>query len=399
MIRRSRIRGAVVLGATLLVVVVAATSDDDTRIPIGTAAADQRDLLATVSAIGRVQARAKSDVSAEVTGRVTELAVREGDDVVVGQFLVQIDTTFHVATLRRAEQALRAARTRLDEAHVDLERATRRAAATVTAPGSADSADPTVLRGPRGAVESARQALEQSQTSLKEARANMGKTRISAPISGRVTRLRASLGEMVMNSSFNREQGVVLTINDLNAFDVRARVHEADVRRVHVGDSAAITLDAYTDTTVAGRVESVSLTPTIVGMPGAPDAAAFYDVVIRIVRAPPDTRPGFSASAAIVTDRRTGALAVPVQALATRPHGRQRDVDGVFVVGRDRRVHFRPVETGIVTDEFVEVRSGLRIGEQVAVGPHASIRRLTDGATTRPVTRRDRTADEEERVP
>jgi HlyD family secretion protein len=178
------------------------------------------------------------------------------------------------------------------------------------------------------------------------------------------------------------------------------------VARIALGDSAIVEIDAFPDTTFVGRVVEISnssVRNTNPGGQGSGDQAIDYEVTVQLLNPPPDTRPDFSTTAKIVTDTRQHVLAIPIIALTVREHearpdrdsaqvvlGRQparqvgkRDVEGVFVLGADSKVSFRPVKIGIAGDEYFEVVNGLRDGERIVAGSYQAIRELKDGALVR----------------
>jgi HlyD family secretion protein len=130
-----------------------------------------------------------------------------------------------------------------------------------------------------------------------------------------------------------------------------------------------------------------------------------YEVRIQLVNPPSETRPDFSATAKIVTDVKKKALSIPIIALTVREIealgdadsavtvGRQRatevgkrDVEGVFVVGEDNKVTFRPVKVGIAGDRYFEVIEGLLAGDRIVGGTYQAIRELKDGVLVRETT-------------
>jgi HlyD family secretion protein len=133
------------------------------------------------------------------------------------------------------------------------------------------------------------------------------------------------------------------------------------------------------------------------------DQAVDYEVTIQLVDTPPETRPDFSATAKIVTDTRKNVLSIPIIALTVRENealanadtavglGRPRpkkevgkkDVEGVFVVGADNRVTFRPVRVGIAGEKHFEVLSGLKQGDRIVAGTYQAIRELKDSPQIR----------------
>ncbi|HJR62888.1 MAG TPA: efflux RND transporter periplasmic adaptor subunit, partial [Gemmatimonadaceae bacterium] len=263
----------------------------------------------------------------------------------------------------------------------------------------------TTLEVNQALLEAARHTVEQMEASLNDARSRLAKTTIVAPMAGRVTRLNVEQGETAIMGTLNKEAATLLTISDMSVLETLVKVDETDVARISVGDSAMVEIDAFPDTVFAGRVVEISNSSVrTAAAPGAPsDQAVDYEVRVQLLDAPEDTRPDFSATAKIITDTRDNVLAIPIIALTVRENealqsrdsaavvlGKQptrqvgqRDVEGVFLVGADNRVTFRPVRIGIAGEEHFEVLSGLQGGEKIVSGTYQAIRELREGAVVR----------------
>jgi HlyD family secretion protein len=220
---------------------------------------------------------------------------------------------------------------------------------------------------------------------------------------GRVTRLNVEQGETAVPGTFNKDAATLLTISDMSTLETRIKVDETDVARIKLGDSAVVQIDAFPDTTFVGRVTQVSNSSVKAATAQqAADQAVDYEVTVRLVNPPRETRPDFSATAKVVTDTRSSALSVPIIALTVRENqrtgaadsaparGRQptkevgkRDVEGVFVVGPDNKVAFRPVKVGIAGEKYFEVVGGVKEGETIVAGTYQAIKDLKDGALIR----------------
>jgi HlyD family secretion protein len=409
-------RRKVLLGATAAVLiagVVFATINAKREKPVEVRleAVARRDLVSAVTASGKIQPKRKVDVSADITGRITRLPVREGDLVTKGQLLLQIDPTIYQANLQRARAAVSAAdasavqaEANRDQARRSLERTKELQAkdATLVSAEQLEQAQ-TAYDVAEALATAARHQVEQTRAALQEARDQLAKTHITAPMPGRITRLAVEEGEVAVPSTFSRETGLLLTVSDLSVIQTVVRVDETDVVRLTLGDSVEVSIDAFPDTTFTGRVTKISnsalLTDAAAGVTGQTDRAVDYEVEVTLDQPPADVRPDLSATARIITDMRDSALAIPIIALTVQEHepigteirpadtvgrsGRKKETEGVFVVHRGRAT-FRPVRVGIPGDEYFEVLDGLKAGDTIVAGPYQAIRDLKDDARVKP---------------
>ena len=226
----------------------------------------RRDLVAAVTASGKIDAEKTVDVTADITGRILKLAVKEGDVVKKGQFLVQIDPVQFEGAVSRGEAllasneaALVQARTNRDQTKRQLDRAMQihRTAPELIATEAVEQAQQAY--DVAVSTFAANQAqVQEARASLQEARDNLARTRLYAPISGRVVRLPVHEGEVAVPGTFSKETALLMTIADLSTILAKVQVDETDVVRLHLGDSVAVSIDAYPDTTFLGRVTKIS---------------------------------------------------------------------------------------------------------------------------------------------
>ncbi len=370
----------------------------------------KRDLVASVTASGQVRPQTKVDVASDVSGKIMKLSVKEGQMVSAGQFLLQIDQSQPQAAVERSEAQVASARAQLAQQQANLEQAQRAydRSATMKKQNPTLIADEQVeqlrtsLDVNKAQVEAGKHAVDQATASLNDAKSSLAKTTIYAPMSGRITRLAVEQGETAVPGTFNKDAATLLTISDMSVLETRVKVDETDVARIKVGDSAQVQIDAFPDTTFVGRVTKIS-NSSVKAVTTSSDQAVDYEVTIQLLNAPRDTRPDFSATAKVITDKRTAVLSVPIIALTVRENqaipnadtavglGKskpakeigKKDVEGVFVVGTDNKVTFRAVKVGIAGEKHFEVTSGLKEGEKIVAGTYQAIRELKDGALVR----------------
>ncbi|MEO7964744.1 MAG: efflux RND transporter periplasmic adaptor subunit, partial [Gemmatimonadaceae bacterium] len=372
----------------------------------------KRDLVASVTASGQVQPKTKVDVAADLSGRIVRLAVKEGDVVKKGQFLLEIDPALYISAVQRSEAAVSSAKAQSAQAKANLVQAQRnydrsleiqKTNAQLISTEQLEQLK-TAVEVNEALFEAASQNADQSSASLREARTNLARTTILAPMSGKITRLVVEQGETAIPGTFNKDAATLLTIADMSVLETKVKVDETDVARISLGDSAVIQIDAFPDTTFIGKVVEISnssVKTAAAGGQSSTEQAIDYEVTIQLMNPPMDTRPDFSATAKIVTDKRNSVLTIPIIALTVRENEAlakdssasalkapkkevgKRDVEGVFVVGTDNKVTFRPVKVGIAGDKYFEVVSGIKDGEKIVGGTYQAIRELKDGALVR----------------
>ena len=404
--------GAVVLGIVGLVALTAAKRGNKAT-EVRIEAVQKRDLVASVTASGQVQPHTKVDVASDISGRIVQLAVKEGQMVTKGQFLLRIDPATYEAAVQRAEAQVASARAQMAQSNASFIQAKRnydrsmeiRSKNTQLVSDEQLEQLKTQTEVNQALLESAKFSVDQASAALRDARSNLAKTTIMAPMSGRITRLNVEQGETAVPGTFNKDAALLLTISDMSVLETKVKVDETDVARISVGDSAQVQIDAFPDTTFVGKVVEIS-NSSVKGSvtQQATDQAIDYEVTIQLANPPAETRPDFSATAKIVTDTRSKVLSIPIIALTVRENEKlesgdtaqitlgkaqptkqvgKKDVEGVFVVGKDLKVAFKPVKVGIAGEKYFEVVDGLKEGDQIVAGTYQAIRELKDGTLVR----------------
>lgn len=365
---------------------------------------ERRDLVATVTASGNIRARRSVDISSDVAARVADLLVEEGDDVEVGDVLLRLDRTQLEAARSRAQASVSQAQAQAAQQGANLTRQSReyerirslwvRDSLLVSRQQVEDAE--TNLEVARANMDAAEYGVQVAQAALEEAEDRLAKTVFRAPLAGKVTRLNVEVGETVVMGTMNNPGSLILTISDLAVVEVVVQMDETDVPRLALGDSATVEIDAFPDRDFTARVTEIgnsAIRPPSQNAAAGQQQAIDFEVVLTLDPTDADLRPDLSATADIVTDTRTDAVAVPIIALtvredttaAARSGDEPPEIEGVFVVDEGIAT-FRPVTVGIAGDEFFEVLEGLEPGETVVSGPYQTIRTLRDGD---PVQRED----------
>lgn len=410
-------RTKVILGILLVAVLGSAAAlsvakSRDKGAEVRMEAVKRRNLVEIVTASGNIRARKAVELSSDISARVAELLVDEGEDVTEGQVLMRLDPAQYQAGVSRAQALLSQAKANQAQQQANLLRA-RRDVDRLLALRSRDSLlvstqqvddAQTALEVAEAQLQSAEFGVSQAQASLDESADRLSKTIIRAPMDGKITRLNVEQGETVIIGTMNNPGSLILAISDLSVIEVVVQVDETDVPEISLGDSASVRIDAFPDRTFSGRVTEIgnsAIRPPSQQTAGQ-QAAIDFEVVITLDPTNANLRPDLSATADVVTETRDNTLAVPIIALTVREkpdsaaadstsangpvatgEDEAEDEEGVFVV-HDGKVTFQPVDVGIAGQEYFEVVSGLAEGDTVVAGPYQRIRQLRDGDAVKP---------------
>ena len=363
---------------------------------VQTATVGREDLQAKVTANGKVQAQKKVEISATISGQVTQLAVREGDVVKKGQFLLQIDSVNPRAAARSSEFSMQAllrdldgARFTRDQAKADATRAEENFKAGIIPEADVQQAR-TAAATAETALQSAERRVDQARATLEGAQDNLAKTTVRSPIDGIVTARRVEEGEVAVIGIQNSPGTVLLTISDMSVVESEMEVDETSIPAVALGQEAVIRIDAYPNQTFKGTVTEVGSSPILTT---SQTEAIKFKVKVRIENPPAAIRPGLSVQADILTGFAGQAVTIPIQALVLREierkpgeqpaKGAPRDEEGVWVV-EDGKVRFQVLKTGLLGELSLEVKEGLAGGEKIVTGPFRALRSLKAGDAIKP---------------
>lgn len=408
----------VVLGA---IVVVNLKKNDTPSVSAKLGAVERRNLTSSISAPGRIRAVSSVDISAEVPGRVVELAVAEGDSVRAGDLLLRLDDAQYRSRVEQAGAAVKSARAGLvlSEARLrqlDKDRA-RLAAMAEKNLASAEALEKvqTEYEVQQADVDARRQETARMEAALADARDNLDKTVYRAPANGIVSRLNVEQGEIVITGTMNNPGTVILTIADLSFMEVEAEVDETDVVNVRPGQPAKITVDAIPDTTFAGRVATVGNSGRQ-ATGASTEEVVNFEVKVRFDSPDPRLKPGMTADVEVETETREQVMAVPIQAVvarsrgvlekdekaALRKHRKKKDeggsrhaapdtlkgpardkwekevLEGLFQVVNDK-ARFVEVKTGIADETMIEITGAAAESMKVVTGPYRVLRDLKEG--------------------
>ena len=397
--------------------------------------ASKRDIVETVSASGKVQPEKEIKITADVSGEIVELLVKEGDVVKKGDLLCKINPEIYLSSLDRAQAAvngsvanLSSSKSRLAQAESQLQKAELTynrnkklfddkviSAQDFESIKSAYEVAKAEVDAARMAIASSEFTIKSSEASLKESRENLNKTNIYAPVDGTVSKLSKEKGERVVGTNM-MEGTEIMRLANLNEMEVSVDVSESDIVRVMRGDTAEIEIDAYLGRKFKGVVTKVANSATVSGVQST-DQVTNYSVKARILRESYQDlvegksadfspfRPGMSTTIDIITNRVSNVLSIPIAAVTTRDtvkSDNQKNTTApskvkecVFVV-QEGKVKMKFVKTGIQDNMNIQILEGLSDADQVVTSPFRAISKtLKEGDVVKVVPKEELFATEE----
>ncbi|WP_175953221.1 macrolide transporter subunit MacA [Burkholderia sp. BCC0405] len=339
------------------------------------------DLENAVLATGALQAFKQVDVGAQVSGQLKSLKVKLGDKVTKGQWLAEIDPVISENALRQArasEESLRAQQQSTAAQLTQAELAFRRQQAMLpddaTSRESFEAARAT-LDVQRATLASLAAQIRSARIQIETAQANLGYTRIVAPIDGEVVAVVTQEGQTVIAQ---QQAPVILKLADLDTMTVKAQVSEADVIRVSAGQTAYFTILGEPDKRHYGKLRAIEPAPQnyaesqspLGGAGGGskPNSAVFYNALFEVPNPEHRLRISMTAQVNIVLGNARNALSIPAAALGEK---RKDGTYAVRVLRADGSTETRSVRIGINNNVRVEVLAGLKDGERVVIGEAA----------------------------
>ena len=400
-------------GGVLLAILIAASlgKKDDDAIKVETEKIVRQTIIHKVNASGKIKPETEVKISATSSAWIDSITVEEGDHIKKGQHLITLDRKQLLSNYNSAASSVRSAKARLKQELASKKR--------VESMYEQNLASDQELEAVEASYEIANSSLAQAKSSLESREDDLNKARIVSPQDGIVTAVNKEVGEMAVGGMFQAE--VLMIIADLNRMEVIVDVNENDVVSVSQGDTTEIEIDAFQDTIFYGIVSEIAHMAQSSSV-GSAEQVTNFEVKIRMIQVPDGIRPGMSATANIITDKKDDVLAIPIQSLTVRPEGSEKLSFGkgkrsgkkddvkkpkakkmeelVFIIAekpggvlRDgtlseldekslkkskrgkggKVVHIRPVKVGISSETHYEVLSGIDEGEEIVTGSYRAI--------------------------
>jgi HlyD family secretion protein len=441
-----RIYWIIIIGTLLIVsVIVVQVLKGIKPAEIYTEKASIRDIIEIVSATGKIQPETELKISSDVSGEITEMMVKEGDQVKKGTLLCRIKPDLYVSAFDRVNASVNTTKANLRTAQAQLEQAkanllnseavynrnkklleqsaiSQQEFDAAKAQYEASKANVSALEA---GVNAGQYSIQSSEASLKEANTNLEKTFIYSPVDATVSKLSVEKGERVVGVS-GMAGTEIMRLANLNEMEVSVEVNENDIIKVHKNDTAIIEVDAYMDKKFKGIVTEIANSSNATGI--SVDQVTNFVVKIRMLRESYNFllnntnlipfRPGMSASVDIQTRRVHHVISIPIQAVTTRNKdsldtkknmdGEDRDItvqndneqkenkkaeekikEYVFTENKGTITQLE-VKTGIQDNDYIEIVSGIKKGDVIVCGPYSAVSKtLRDKSKVKVVKKED----------
>ena len=362
-----------------------------------TAVATRGNLEDTVTATGTLQPKEYVDVGTQVSGQVKKLYVDIGAIVKAKDLLAEIDPSVYQAKVDGDQAQLLNLGAQLADKQAQLvlaglqstrqQNLNRENATTADAVQSAEAAQHSAV----AQVNAVKAQMQQTESTLRGDQANLGYTKIYAPIAGTVVSQAAKQGQTL---NANQQAPIVMRIADLSTMTVEAQVSEADVSKLHVGMDVYFTTLGGSNRRFYGKLRQIPPTPTVV------NNVVLYDALFEVENPNQALMTQMTAQVFFVAASAKDAVLVPLSALrpaatggsakrAPRAAGERKSGTGERASGNDPRAQFangaalvsvvgadgkpadRSVKVGVMNRVSAEIVSGLEAGEVVVIGTRA----------------------------
>lgn len=403
----------------IILIVINLTQSGNNASEVTTKKVTIMDITSMVSGSGKVQPNIRVNVTAEATAEVISIMANEGDTVIKGQPLIQLDTEqlkrdmeSYLYTNNELNAHLTGSEILLEQRSDEYNRQKKLFEKSLTSEQAYKDAYYN-FKNQEANHEAVRQQVNAAGARLEKARDLLNKTTIKAPMDGVITWADVEVGEIAQAQTPYTQGKPLMVISDLSKFEVEVEIDETDIADLDIGQKTKVEIDAFPDTTFTGEVIEIGNTATTTGL-GTNDQATNFKVKVALLDKNSRIRPGMSSTVDITTKERYGVPSTLIQAIVMREfdadslqadsipaessgnvvHAAEIEEDtedddsgeekekikrkGVFVV-RDGKAVFLEVETGIADQQNIEIIEGLAEGDEVITGSFRILRRLKDG--------------------
>lgn len=386
----------------------------------------KRTIYEVITANGKIQPETEIKISADVSGEIVELNVKEGQAVDAGQILLRIKPDTYISIRDRAEASvnnskanyenssarLKQSEAQLSKTTLSFERSKKLFEQNTISQAEWDAAK-AEYEIAKAEVDAAKQSLKSAQftvksaeASLKETQENLYKTTVYAPIKGIITKLNVEKGERVVGTEM-MSGTELLRVADLYRMEVKVDVNENDIVRVSLGDTSIVDVDAYLDKKFKGLVTEIANSASSTGQISADQVTSFEVKIILLeisyknlitAEKPYPFRPGMTANVDIQTEQKTNILSIPIEAVTARADSllynnpiakkkeqkmelKEKSLPEIVFVNEKGLARVRKVKAGIQDNNYIQIIEGLTEKDEIIVAPYSAITRKLKDST------------------
>jgi HlyD family secretion protein len=383
---------AAIVGGIVLIILLSKLGGNHSGTQVETAQVEGRTIRSSILASGELQYKDPVELKPEVIGKISGIPVVEGQRVRKGQVVLRLDPILFQAQVAQQQAAMQQAQIAIQSQKLTVanlqQQYTRQQALFKQHLVDANSFDnlKNQLDLATTELDARQQALQIAQAELTQSEQNLSKTVITSPLDGMITSLPVKVGETVITGT-NIAGSTLMDIADPSEVLADVQVDEADVANVKLGEDANIDAVSFPDRTLHGKVQFVASSVTDTSSLAAASASQGRTFEVKIVISDKDIgllKPGMSARAEIFTQSTPDTLAVPVQAILyeTDPGSKSLEpTSGAYVFTVENgKAKKTPVNTGVSSDTYQAITSGLNKGDTVVSGSYQTLHHLADGA-------------------
>ena len=372
-------------------------------IAITTERAVVRDITQLVSATGKIRPEVEVKISPEVAGEIIEMPVIVGQSVKKGDLLIKIKPNNYIARVQQAAASLSAAqadslqrKVQMLNDQLDLRRAQELFSKKLVSETDYKAAE-TKAQVSEASYASSLHQIDVAKSNLDQNEDLLSKCVVYSPMDGVISVLSSEIGERVVaTGDFAGTE--VMRVANFGSMEARVDVNENDVVNVDLGDPVRIKVDAYPGRPQNGSVKRIASTATVKNE-GTQQEVTNFEVRIQVINPPVQLRPGMSVSVDIETQTVHHVVAVPIQSVTVRSResGKtaeklkqerekrtgvnsselerqtRKELQRVVFLKEQDTVRLVPVQTGIADNNFIEIRSGVKAGDEVVSGSYTAI--------------------------
>lgn len=389
--------GIGIIGALVLLIVIGRLAGGSKGERVEIAKVESRTIRSSILASGQLIYLNPVELKPEVIGKISAIPVVEGQLVKKGQVVLRLDPNVYEAAVAQAKASVEEARIAIESQKLSIanlqlqyDRQQKLFKQGLVDANSFDQLS-NQLDIAKVQLQSQQQALSSAEAQLSQQEQNLSKTVIRSPINGMVTSLPVKVGETVITGA-NIPGSTLMEIADPSEVQADVQVDEADIANLKLNEDADINAVSYPNDTFHGKVQFIaaSVTDSSTATAAAAQQGVTFEVKIGLTdKKLPRVRPGMSCRAEIFTQSTPNALAVPIQAVLYENNPNSKSLEptsGAYVyVIRNGKAHKQSVKTGVSSDTYQEIVSGLKVGDIVVSGPYTTLHALSDGEAVKPL--------------